>query len=124
SCSTVPCLTVPFRFLSAITQLLGGIRMNRSTLLALAIASVIGMNVVASPAAFAGNNCDLNDGDTSNENSGGSVAAGTDAIACGNGNDAQGAESVAIGQANSASGAAASALGYVNTADGDDSSAV
>lgn len=44
--------------------------MNRSTLLALAIASVIGMNVVAAPVAFAGNNCDLNDGDTSNENSG------------------------------------------------------
>lgn len=52
--------------------------MNRSTLLALAIASVIGMNVVAAPVAFAGNNCDLNDGDTSNENSGGSSANGTD----------------------------------------------
>lgn len=74
--------------------------------------------------AYAGNTCDLIDGDPVTDNNGGSTASGFLAVACGLDNTANGPGALAYGRQNDADGLTTLAVGTGNTASGDMSAAM
>lgn len=80
--------------------------------------------LIAAVPAYAGQACDLIDGNVAVEDPASSNASGVDALACGQGNEASGQNAAAVGGLNFATGEEATAIGFLNQASGLSSTAL